>query len=346
MTYGETMEIRRVQLTGGSSYIITLPKEWIKDMKIKKNDQLRIDIQSDGTLLINPKISHEQSDMVKEISIINTQKQDYLFRLLIGTYISGYSSVKIVSQSKMPISIRNIIRSFTQLAIGPEVIEEGDSYVILKDLLNPAEMPFDKTLRRMYIIVRGMYEDTLGSIKKGDKNSIKEIIQRDNDIDRLHWLIARQYNIVLQDIVFSKKMNVNLRMASTYFLVSRTTERIADHIVRIAQNLLDLYDNSMNKKIVDLIISAGKLSLDTFNRSINSFFKKDANLANNVIEDVPRLEAICEEINSSTLRESGGVAIHIGYITESIRRIGEYSVNISENVIDYLVTEGEKTVIK
>ena len=30
------MEIRRVQITGGSSYVITLPKEWIRKVNIKK----------------------------------------------------------------------------------------------------------------------------------------------------------------------------------------------------------------------------------------------------------------------------------------------------------------------
>jgi phosphate uptake regulator len=53
------MEIRRVQLTGGSSYIITLPKEWINSVHIKKNDPLGMHIQSDGTLLITPKITQE-----------------------------------------------------------------------------------------------------------------------------------------------------------------------------------------------------------------------------------------------------------------------------------------------
>ena len=54
------MEIRRVQMTGGSSYVITLPKEWIKSVNIKKNDQLGLIRQSDGTLLINPTLVEKQ----------------------------------------------------------------------------------------------------------------------------------------------------------------------------------------------------------------------------------------------------------------------------------------------
>jgi len=37
------------------------------------------------------------------------------------------------------------------------------------------------------------------------------------------------------------------------------------------------------------------------------------------------------------LQQKGITALSVGYIVESIRRVGEYSQNISENVINYLV---------
>ena len=61
-----------------------------------------------------------------------------------------------------------MIRSFTQLAIGPEVIEETDTSVILKDLHNPTEMPIDRTIKRMHIIVKGMNEDVMRALQTND----------------------------------------------------------------------------------------------------------------------------------------------------------------------------------
>jgi len=55
------MEIRKVQLTGGSSYVITLPKDWVQNQKIKKNEPLGMIIQSDGTLLVTREISEKLS---------------------------------------------------------------------------------------------------------------------------------------------------------------------------------------------------------------------------------------------------------------------------------------------
>jgi len=334
------MNIRRVQLTGGSSFVITLPKEWVNSLKIKKNDPLGINIQSDGTLLITPKITQERLQKIKEFDTSQITKQSYMLRRLIGAYIAGYTTIKINTPSGVPTTTRNVIRKFTQITIGQEVIEETDKHIILKDLLDPTEMPLDRTIKRMHIIIKGMYQDSMQALKNKDKTLAEDIISRENDVDRLNWLVARQYNIMLQNISLAEKMNIKVEMANTYFLISRIIERIGDHIVRIAQNISNLADNSnLDKKIIDHILSAGNLSIDIFNKSISSFFKKDIKASNETIESVEKLEKLCEEINNLALQQKGLTAISIGYIVESIRRVGEYAEDISENVINYLVTE-------
>lgn len=336
------MEIRRVQITGGSSYVITLPKEWIRTMNIKKNDQLRINIQSDGTLVLNPKITQDQLHRIKEFNVSNITKPTYLLQLLIGAYISGFTSIKITSPSRMSTTVRNVIRSFTQLAIGPEVVEETDTFVALKDLLNPMEMPLDRTIKRMHIIVKAMYEDTMHALQTKDKNLAGAALSRDDDVDRLHWLVARQYNIILQNVSLAGKMEITIGMTSTCFLISRIIERIGDHVVRIAENVPKLVNSNLSKQTIDHIFSASKLSLDILNKSMGSFFKNDIKASNETMESVAKLELLCEEINAIALKQKGITAIYVGYVVESIRRIGEYAEDISENVINYLVTEEQK----
>jgi len=333
------MEIRRVQMTGGSSYIITLPKDWINKSNIKKNDPIGLLQQSDGTLLITTKMTQEKMYKTKEFNAEKTLKQTYLFRRLVGAYIAGYTLIIIKSQSRMPIDVRNTIRNFTQSIIGQEIVEETDNSITLKDLLNPLEMPLDRTIRRMQIIVKRMNEDVLRSLKIGDTKLADEIILRDTEVDRLHWLIARQYHMILQNVSLAEKMNITIGLSSTYFLISRIIERIGDHIVRIAQNIQHLKKTKQNQKIIDNIEKASGLALDIFNKSIDAFFKKDIKASNENIDTVEKLEKLCEEINALALQQKAIIAISIGYIVESIRRIGEYAEDISENVINYLVDE-------
>ena len=78
------MEIRRVQMTGGSSYIITLPKEWIKLSNVKKNDQIGLSQQSDGTLLITPKMIDKQIQKFKIFKVDDRTNHIFLFIHLSG----------------------------------------------------------------------------------------------------------------------------------------------------------------------------------------------------------------------------------------------------------------------
>jgi phosphate uptake regulator len=339
------MEVRRVQLTGGSSYILTLPKEWINSLNIKKNTPLGIHIQSDGTLLITPKIMQEQLQRAIEFDTTKASEPSFLLRRLIGAYIAGYTVIKIISTSRVPEPVHSVVRTFTQTAIGQEVVEETDNSITLKDLLNPIEMPFDRTIKRMHIIVKGMYEDAIQAFQTKDKQLADDVIQRDTDIDRLHWLIARQYNIILRHVSLAEKMNITNSAASSCFLISRIIERIADHVLSIAENTSTLGKSKIDEKIIKHIVTAGTQSLELFNQSINAFFRKDIKNSNETIESVTKLEDLGEKINTLVLDQEGSIALAIGYIVESILRIGEYSQDISETVINYLIgEEPEKTI--
>ncbi len=336
--YG-TMEIRKVQITGGSSYVVTLPKDWAESLKIKKNDPLGLIVQPDGTLLITKDISEAQIQRVRKFDVTAITEPSYLFRLLIGSYISGYTTIEIFSKSRLPASVRMVVRDFTQMTIGPEVVEETDTTIILKDLLNPMEMPFANTIKRMYVIVKNMYFDAMNVLETRNMSLAEDVIARDNDVDRLHWLIARQTNIILKNTNLSRKMALSTSMVVNTYIISRIIERIGDHAVRCVENVKRIETPELPDDLLDAIRAASTLSLAIFDNSIVSFFKSDIRGAHRNIEQVRKLEELCEDINVLAMRQEPAAAVALRYIAESIRRAGEYSGDISENVINYLVEQ-------
>jgi phosphate uptake regulator len=335
------MEIRKVQFTGGSSYVITLPKEWVESEKIKKNDPIGIEIQPDGTLLVTKATAHEPLQRIKEFTLDGITEPPYLFRLLIGAYISGYTTIIIRSKDRFPPFVRMVVRDFTQMTIGQEVIEETDMAITIKDLLNPTEMPFANTIKRMYVIVKAMHEDAITGLVTRNRALLKDVTACDNDVDRLHWLIARQTNMILSHVALSKKMGLTPGMAVHYYIISRIIERIGDHAERIADNAEVIIDKDLDPAVFEKITKASELSVAIFDQSMVAFFNNDMKRSHRNIESVQALESLCEEINNLVLKEETSVAIALGYITESVKRAGEYAADISENVINYLVEEGQ-----
>jgi phosphate uptake regulator len=331
------MEIRRVQMTGGASFVVTLPKDWAESQKIRKNDPIGLTVQPDGTLLVTKNINEEPLQRVKEIDSSNITDPAFLFRMLIGTYIMGFNVIRITTKQRFPPFVRTVVRDFTQMTIGQEVVEETETLIAIKDLLNPAEMPFDNTIKRMFVIVKNMHEDAITALETHNKTLANDVINRDMDADRLNWLIARQTNMLMQNASLSRKMGISPSLAMHYYMLSRIIERVGDHAVRIAEHTLPIIDVDFDKKFMNAIKKSSAMSLEIFERSIVSFFKADMKEAHRNIESIMALENICGDINNMVLKQDTLIALNISYISESIRRAGEYAGDISETVINLLV---------
>lgn len=331
------MEIRRVQVTGGASFVVTLPKGWAEEQKIKKNDALGLIIQTDGTLLVTKKITDDPPQRIKIIDSSTVTDPAFLFRMLIGAYITGFTVIRITAKERIPPFVRTIVRDFTQMTIGQEVVEETATVIAIKDLLNPAEMPFDNTIKRMFVIVNAMHEDAITALENRNRVLAQDVINRDMDADRLNWLIARQTNMILQNASLSRKMGISPNVAVHYFMLSRIVERVGDHAVRIAEHAMPIMEADVDKKILAAIRKSSSMSLAIFDRSLISFFNADMKEAHRNIESINALEKICGDINNMVLKLETPVAINLGYIAESIRRSGEYAGDISETVINLLV---------
>lgn len=333
------MDIRRVQMTGGSSFIITLPKEWIRSVHIKKNDPIGMIRQSDGTLLITPTTDKELRKTQKEFVVESEMNQEYLFRELIGAYIAGFNSIRITAKPRFHPATRTTIRQFIQHTIGQEIVEESDTTITIKDLLNPSEMPLTRTIKRMHSIVKGMYEDSIRSLKENDKQLAEDVMNRDSEVDRLHWLIARQHRIIQENVSFAEKMGTTLTMATTAYLISRIIERIGDHVSRIAQSAIHLQQEHIKGEITAQVEVAGQLSLALFSKSISAFTKKEIREANEIFIETELLFKKCVELDEFALNQETPVAMALGSMVESMHRIGDYAKDISESVINHLIGE-------
>ena len=330
------MEKRKVQMTGGSSYIITLPKEWIKDRKIRKNDLLNITVQPDGTLLISPDSGKETDRRDIELNVSGPIDGDYLFRMMVAAYIKGYSVISLRSDDNMAEGIRSVARQFAQNSVGLEIVEEDERFIEIRDLLSPSEMPFERTIRRMHMLVRAMHRDAVEGLITGKTELLNDSVERDIEVDRLYWLVAHQYNSALRSTETMLKMGITQESGVYYFIVAKTMERIGDHAVRIAKNAMKI-EKKPSIAILKEIEAASKQALSLFSDSVDSWLKKDMKAANATIEETKKLAERCENLNNMVMKEKGINAIALSYITESIRRTGEYSGDISEMAINYLV---------
>ncbi len=328
------MESRKVQVTGGSTYIVSLPKPWIKERGIKAGDPLWLTPLSDGGILLNHK-SQKEKVTRKKVLEIGDETEEHLIRKLIGMYIAGYNTIEIRSKKIDP-NMRRAIRDFSKMVVGPEIIDENEKCVVLQDLLNPGEFSQIKGLRRMYLLVKSMHMDSILALKNREKNLASDVILRDGDVDRLDWMIAKQYNLILNDAEIAKTIGVSSEKSLNYMLISRIIERIGDHATKISESILLLDGLKINDKIVKEITNESDLSLEILEKSMNAFFSENLDEANEAIDLSNKLNKMSDSLMKKIREQESDVVVSLSSIIESVRRTGLYATDISEIAINYI----------
>ncbi len=330
-------ETRKVQITGGSTYIVSLPKDWIRQKEIEAGESLVLSVRKDGSIVVSPEREYEKKANMKELDITGKDGKS-LMRDLIGIYMAGYTKIDLKAEKGIKPELRRVIMDFTRMVIGPEVIEESDKRVVLKDLIDPSEFSQKKGLRRMYLIVKKMYQNSIISFQENHDELPEEIIQRDRDVDRLFWMITKHYNMLMSNPRLIETLDVTAERSLSYMLVSRSLERIGDHAVRIAENVKEL-ENGFEGPLKEKIIEESDMALEILEKSVEAFFDGDLEGLNEAIEMRKELLKKNDRLMSEIKQEKKENVTPLSYIIESISRTGSYATDISEIGINYLMSQ-------
>ena len=311
--------------------MVTLPKEWADSVGLKKNDAVSLMRQNDGSLIIYPgKEDHSEKRSKKKITVNDDVEENFLYRELVGAYIAGHDTIEITADSSIPGNLAATASAFTQTSIGIEIIEENDKSIVIKDLMDPEEIKPSKSIDRMKVLTRNMLTDILNATEKGDVDVLQTMQNRDREVDRIHWLISRQVNIHQKNIMLSTKTGMNLCEITRCNLVSRCIERIGDHAVLLAKNLKKLLDEG-HTIMESTLINTGREIIELFVNSVETWNKKGLIEANGCIEKANELIDSSIKTYKTT---NGGIESATNVILSSMRRIAEYSIDISEIAIN------------
>jgi len=113
---GPQSEVRKIQLTGGSTYIVSLPKKWITEHGLEARDQVRIEWRPSGTL----RVIADASTVVRkrEVNIDCKEIPDNMIHdHLVAAYLSGANRI-IINSNKEFTRNQNKISAFYQSTRG------------------------------------------------------------------------------------------------------------------------------------------------------------------------------------------------------------------------------------
>lgn len=331
------VERRKIQKTGSSSFIVTLPKEWIEVMGIRPGDYVLI-YQYADKLIIVPSEKESVARLSAEIRVSEDVSVDEILRVIVSQYLAGYDAITIVFKPSTPNLAKkiNAIKNMARAKLaGVEVVDETYNTLTLKILLSLRELPLARAIRRLHLIVNNMLIDALEAFKDKNMNLAEAVIQRDDEADRFHFMITRQLALALLDVRVMHELGISSPIETlNYRILARNLERIADHAVNISKRVKE---RPTECKYCNTIYELGKRVLDLFNKSMESIYRLNRKIAEEVIGEsktlIKELENILfKEILVGNISDQEKTVLALVY--DSIRRIIRYSSGIAEATLN------------
>jgi len=335
-------ETRKLQVTGGSTYVLSLPKRWITQNGLEKGSPLLVRQEEDGSLaVLPPELGKPERTEEAIIKVSPEDRSEALIRKTVSVYLLGYNIIHIRAkdqQKEILSTQRNAIKTFARnMLVGTEIVIDTSTDLTLQVLLSYPELSVPSALRRMSIITSSMHKDAITALRNIDYQLAKDVRATDYEVNRFHLYIIRQLKMAIQNPRIITEIGLKTpKDCLGYRLITKMVERTADHATNIAKNVL-LLKKQLDEKFLQAIQEMNEVAISSFETAIESLFRLDFDLAESVIAKANKIVSLEKKALLSSKETDIEEAANIRLVIESVRRIAEYSMDIAEVVLNMTV---------
>ena len=336
----EKLELRKLQVTGGASYTVSLPKQWVRQQGLKVGDVVAFIPRTDSSLTLLPhQKASSKPDRAAEVSLspLKDQDREEILRNFVAHYLAGYDVIKISFPPSAKPEVRTYLKEAARrMFVGAEIIEESKTELIVQCLSSYGDLPAPKVIARMSLISKLMLRDAVETLRSRDTALSEEVVKRDDEVDRFYLFMIRQLTMAVTNRNLIREIGLSdPRDCLVYRIVSKGLERIADHAATIARISASV-DNSLPKSLIDDLNRVSNLTSSVLEDALGALSNLDAAKANGSVQSAKRLLVDADRVTGKLFEFhlSQETIVGMRLALESLKRISEYSEDIAEMAIN------------
>jgi phosphate uptake regulator len=326
------METRKVQLTGGSTYTISLPKQWADEHSIEAGNQLSLHSNGDGLLVVRPALSQRDETTTTRVTVDN-YTEDNLRRTVQALYAVGLDEFTLTASEEFSTAQRRVVTSAAANLVGLEALEETETYIVFRNLLNTDTNSVRQSVLQLEYVTIWMHRNAVMAVADADSERAERVIERDDEADRLFGLVNRHFQRALASLQEVEQLGFDRPTVFDYYTTARQLERVADHAEKIARLSLRM-DNPSAVDAMDELVSLAngsrEIAVDAASVLLGSGTVEQAYTALEARDEL--LEAV--DSLDRTFHDSPAADTYLlALVLDSVRRTAEYGGNIAEAMI-------------
>lgn len=327
-------QTRRIQLSGGSTYVVSLPKEWMSEMGAGAGDRVTL-VRGPGRAVTVLAPGAPPQRPAASILVGRADTQESVKRKVVAAYLGGYSSIRVSAKGSRirPPYARAVKELVRASMVGTEVVESSSESILVQVLAKLPELPFGAALARMHAVASAMHAEAVEALLEADVSHGEEVARMDDEVDRFGLYARRSLAASVGDSAVLREMGIR-RAADClgYRAVVTRMERVADHAAMIAKRAKFL-DGRIGPEQAGGVSSLSAGALRVFGGAFGALERGDYGAAESVAAEAARV-VDSEKALMSGVRDSDRNAGVIRLVLEDLRRVAECSEDMAEVVID------------
>lgn len=226
------MDARKVLEMGGGTVLISLPKAWARRNGVVKGESILVEELSPSRLMVSP-IGKEQEHKTAYIEYPG-ENLSHVTNDITGAYLLGYNDIKIEGRQTISREDRERVKLVISRLVGLEIMDEDSRSITLQFLPEPSSLDPEKMVRRMGSLTRGMLRDTREALTNGDRKTMSLIAERDDEVDRLYFLLVRAIRTATIDVEVARRYSLTPVECLDYRVLASFVEGLGDTITEFS----------------------------------------------------------------------------------------------------------------
>jgi len=337
-------EMRKLQKVSRNTLTISIPREYVKHLKLNEGDNVMVKEDTDGTLSLIPTV-RESKTVKASIKVDMVDSEELLSRLVIGCYMLGYDAIELISKDRISrVYLAEVTRTLRSLR-GIEIVQSSESRLLAQSFMDPTKFPVDSLIKRLQLLVSKSLEHSIEALRNGSPSVLNEIRKIQGEIDALYWLIVRQLLVAFSDREISVKIGLESPLHASGDRVSaKTIEEIGRIILELTEETvywkeagITIEEKTM-KRIEDLAKSAN----DSFEATIESLLAPEIRTIGNALA---KIEATLNLERAVTLELSESEQPHMRTIISDFGQLARYCSIIIEIALNRLLRKTSRVCV-
>ena len=245
---------RKLQKISGS-FFVSLPKKWIENFDLGSKSPIAIDVKSDGSLNISPKLEQEDMNLREELTL---HSSPFIAREIVKHCLSGQTNIVVISDKEIDKDLRSEIRWLINGLPNTEIIEDQKQRLVIQNF-GYKKIPTKKLIQRLLYLVADMLENLI-------ENQVDDLKYNFDQLRKFYFILVTHIRTYLRTGIYvSEDTDFTPLEAMDYRM-------FCEKIEEIGKILRDL---RVNENVKEFFLEINQY----FNDVMNAYLKKDLVLA-------------------------------------------------------------------